>query len=59
MNELKHRIQQYGLKQVWIADHVGISRSHLNMMLKGTATMSPEIKEKIEKLLNKYYISKI
>lgn len=56
MEKLKQRIKQSGLKQKFIADAVGVGESHLTMMLNGigSANMSPELEDKINKLLDKY-----
>lgn len=54
MKELKLRIKRSGLKQKFISESVGIGESHLTMMLNKGATMSDEVKDKINKLLIKY-----
>lgn len=59
MEELKERIRISGLKQKFIADTFGISVPHLNMMLnqKGSARMSPPLRDKINKLLDRYLVN--
>lgn len=57
MEKLKKRIKESGLKQKFIAKEVGINNSsHLTMMLNeiGSARMTPEMEDKINKLLDKY-----
>lgn len=53
MEKLKERIRQSGLKQVFIAEKLGIGSSHLTMMLSGNAVMPEDIRNKINELLKK------
>lgn len=56
MKELKLRIKRSGLKQKFIANSVGISESHLTMMLNKGATMSDRVRNEIITILEKYKI---
>lgn len=56
MKQLKEKIKLSGLKQVFIADKIGIGQSHLTMMLNGNAVMPEEIRNKINDLLSKVVV---
>jgi predicted XRE-type DNA-binding protein len=56
MKQLKERIKQSGLKQSYIAERVGISASHLTMMLNEKAKMSETVKIKIDNLLTNFHV---
>lgn len=49
---LNEKIESSGLKKVYIAQKLGISQQLFNMMLKGKATMSEDIRLKATKLVN-------
>lgn len=51
--DLKQKIFDAGLKQKFIAEKIGITPEHLNMMLNGKITLSEEIRNKINDLLSK------
>ena len=50
-NPLRKRIDELGIKHVFIADKLGISRAYLSMMLSGAAPMSEENERKIKDML--------
>lgn len=53
---LKERVVKSGLKQIKIAEAIGITPEYLNQMLNGKATMSDEIERKIKDVLSKVII---
>lgn len=44
-------IKSKGLKQCWIADQIGVSKSMLTKVLNGEKNFSPENKSKFNRLL--------
>jgi len=52
MNRLKEKIRQSGLLKTHIAEKVGVSSSHLSMMLNEKATMPESVRNKINDILN-------
>lgn len=50
---LHERIKKSGFRQNFIADKLGLSKSHFNQMIKGTATMPERIRNRLNKLLSK------
>lgn len=50
---LREKIKASGLKQKFIAEKVGISESHLTMMLNENASMPEIVRNKINDLLKK------
>lgn len=53
MKQLKEKIRLSGLKQVFIAEKIGIGQSHLTMMLNGNAVMPEDVRNKINELLKR------
>lgn len=50
---LQEKIKESGLRQNFLADKLGLSKSHFNQMIKGTATMPEHIRNKLNELLSK------
>lgn len=51
--KLKERIVKSGIKQVKIAELIGVTPEYLNLMLNGHQVMSEEIRNKINDILLK------
>ena len=51
MKELRKKIDDLGIKHVFIADKLSISKGYLSMMLSGAAPMSEENEQKIKDML--------
>ena len=51
MKELRRKIDELGIKHVFIAGKLGVSRAYLSMMLSGTVPMSEENERKIKDML--------
>ncbi len=50
---IKERIEESGLKMLWIANKIGIPQSTLSHYINGTRTMPDEINNKIVELIKK------
>lgn len=50
---LKEKISKSGLKQKFIAEKIGLTAEHLNLLLNNPEKMSEEIRNKINELLSK------
>ena len=50
---LKERIKKSGIKQVKIAEVLGLTPEYLNLMINGKQIMSEDIRNKINELLSK------
>ena len=48
INKLKKLIKVNGLKQSFIAERIGISKGHLNKVLKGTHPLTNELSDKLD-----------
>lgn len=51
--DLKQKIINSGIKQIKIAEKLGITPEYLNLMLNGKIDMSEHIRNKINELLSK------
>jgi predicted transcriptional regulator len=52
-NLIKQKIIKSGLKKVFIADQLGISKSMFSQVLRGTKTLSAENEIKLKELLDR------
>jgi len=50
---LKERINEAGIKQKKVAEKIGLSPEHLNLLLNGKLDMPEDIRNKINDLLSK------
>lgn len=50
--DLRKRIKERGIKQSWIAEKIGISRSLLHHYLTGVASMPTKVEEEIKLLIS-------
>jgi len=53
METLKEKVKKSGLKQIYIANKIGITKEHLNYMLNGKREMEDKYKIEILNLINK------
>lgn len=47
--EIQNLIKTSGLKQIWIAEQLGVSQKHLSQMLRGTVAMTLDWAQRIAK----------
>jgi hypothetical protein len=51
MDQLRKKVKTCGLKQVFIAEKVGVLDTHLSLMLSGKATMPEAVRNKLTKIV--------
>jgi len=49
--DFKNRIEEKGLKQLWVANQMGVSKSILNRWLTGSASMPLNREEQLKAIL--------
>ncbi len=52
----KARIVKSGLSQITVAERLGVKRDYLNTRLNGNWPISPELAERLEKILRVYNV---
>ena len=50
--DLKKKIEKKGLKQVWLAEQIGVSKSLLSLYLSGERNLSEEKEKMLKGLLS-------
>jgi len=49
--KVKSTLKERGLKHMWLCEQIGISTGHLSNIFNGTKTLTPEMNDKINKVL--------
>ena len=51
VDDLREFIEKYGVKQVWLANKIGISESYLSLILSEDRVVTESIKTKIKSII--------
>lgn len=53
--KIKATLKERGLKHTWLCNQIGISTGHLSNIFGGIKTLTPELNEKINKVLGTHF----
>ena len=56
VDKIVSHLEQNGLKYTWLCKKIKVSNGHLSNMLNGVRTLTPEVVDKINKVLGTDFI---